>query len=221
MLTREFVCEEHEDHGENGWKPVWMPNADPLWGMAIPHDMLEHPAKCIGNPFEDELMAHGAIYWLRGETYWFSRTGNVVPIHEHLAAEFPDIWFRVRCDEEPAPGEVPACHFPYPEALAVFNRTADSVNEQMRERYAHDPERPVVMSAYERQNFIGWLCLGYLYARKRYRRCDQYMLSELFSEIAKDADRTLKHAELGYRYRVSISLKRSTFTSKLTPWEDE
>ena len=37
-----FAIEMHEDYGTVGLRPVNVPHADPLPGMATAHDMLEH-----------------------------------------------------------------------------------------------------------------------------------------------------------------------------------
>ena len=59
-----FECAEHSDFGTNGWKLKGQTNADPLQGMAVAHDILEHaPNGDMG--VEDEMIALGASLYVR------------------------------------------------------------------------------------------------------------------------------------------------------------
>ena len=37
-ITRTFICEEHQEYSGKGWRPEWIPGADPLEGMGAAHD---------------------------------------------------------------------------------------------------------------------------------------------------------------------------------------
>jgi len=89
-ITKTFVIEEHEEFGGLGLRPVDVPHADPLGGMATAHDMLEHFPGDDGG-VEAELMALGATIFVRAEPgYFHNRIGNPDPA-KNLAADFPEI----------------------------------------------------------------------------------------------------------------------------------
>lgn len=96
MIRFEFVVEEHKEYGMTGLRPKWMPDGDPLTGMATAHDCLEHvPESCRVGFAPGEFMALGAAVWIRaGGGYWANK-GSPVPPESHLASDFPDILTRV------------------------------------------------------------------------------------------------------------------------------
>jgi len=59
MKRYTFEVAEHEEYGSLGFKPSWYPKGDPLGGMAVAHDILEHFPKDDGSA-EGEYMALGA-----------------------------------------------------------------------------------------------------------------------------------------------------------------
>ena len=71
MITKTFIIEEHEEYQTKGARPIDTPHADPLGGMSVAHDMLEHFHNDQGSVYE-ELMALGASYYVRGETGFFN-----------------------------------------------------------------------------------------------------------------------------------------------------
>lgn len=72
-----------------GWRLKSRPGYDPLQGMAVAHDVLEHFPDSTDS-IADEFQALGASLWLRGET-GYDRRGGDFPAG-NLAAEFLDIF---------------------------------------------------------------------------------------------------------------------------------
>jgi hypothetical protein len=70
MIVRKLTCKEGELG--IGWMPNWVKDAaiDPGQGITVSHDILEHIVDDIGGA-EGELMALGALLWIRGESGWF------------------------------------------------------------------------------------------------------------------------------------------------------
>src|SRR5258706_10369581 len=67
-----FISEEHEDFVTLGWKLKGCSGMDPLSGMAVAHDCMEHfPKVGQADGVAEEFMALGAALWIRGDTgYW-------------------------------------------------------------------------------------------------------------------------------------------------------
>lgn len=220
MLVRTFVCQIHEDYGSLGWAPTWMENADPYTGMAIPHDMLEHPAKCRVGVIADECMALGAAWWIRGETDWFGRTVYRSKPEENLCVEFQTV-MEPYWEGHPVHG-----FFPSPPRC----RRSSYLYKKMQEiawmgqdfllREFSDNDDTRLLTDQNCEYIAGWMVHGYRHARARYRTCDNYGLSVLFSRIADDADKNLKYADEGVKYKVSVNLRRLDFSSKLLYSED-
>lgn len=60
------------DDGLIGWKPLWMRNADPTESEFVPHDIMEHFGEEVIT-LESELMALGAMLYVRAENGFFQR----------------------------------------------------------------------------------------------------------------------------------------------------
>lgn len=72
MITKKFTCKMHADHGTLGWVMNTMPHFDPVPGMAVAHDCLEHLTRRVG--FEGEMEAFGVALFIRhGGGYWQER----------------------------------------------------------------------------------------------------------------------------------------------------
>lgn len=86
-----FTAKEHEDHGILGWLQKGKPGFDPGSGMIVAHDILEEFPSGQDQP-QDELLALGCAYWLRGEGGYFHRRGSfVTDAAEHIASDMPEI----------------------------------------------------------------------------------------------------------------------------------
>lgn len=199
MIRRTFVCEEHEEYGSLGWRPEWMPNAEPYGGMAVAHDMLEHEPNDDGGA-EAEFRALGAALWLRGDTGYFQngRPG------ENLASDIPDILGRVWYGGQTLTD--PGRTYRLPERAEIeLNR----VRSELRKHYQYeDPEdrRP---TRQEVDRILGWMRRGYRGAIRRFRRLDNYSLCHaVYQRIENTADALLRHAEEGQRMIVRVNLRR-------------
>lgn len=72
-----FVLEEHEEYGTEGFRPLWITGADPIVGSGVPHDILEHGYRHAGGTVDDELRALGAVAYIRGDSDHF--TSHAMP----------------------------------------------------------------------------------------------------------------------------------------------
>ena len=199
--TRKFVVEEHEEYGMNGLRPVDCPTFDPLTGMAVAHDMLEHPPGDTGEVSE-ELMAFGASLvtrYLGG--YWSHQTGNV---EENWDSDVSNIlqYVENKGNALQAPqgnkGKVKLSD----ESLEEICVNAGKLMSVANEDWGRDS------GLGDAEVITRWLRLGYRNALKRYSDIDTYTLCGLFKEIEKKADNFLEHAYIGQEVEITIDTKK-------------
>lgn len=198
-----FTVAEHHDHGSLGFKPSWYPAGDPLGGMAVAHDILEHFPKDDGSA-EGEYQALGSALWLRGDSGYFQSRGNVNPPEVHLASDFPMIWG--------IQGYVKEC------PLVRDSELMETCREIVRlgVKNIQEESSTTPPSAIARENIARWMAKGYKRAQKRYKNVDAYTVSErLFRGIEESADKALGHAEQGMELVVSVDFKNLKFRSFL------
>ena len=220
MKTYKFTVKEHKELGMLGFAPQWYPNGDPLSGMAVAHDILEHFPNDEGEA-EGEFMALGASYRIRGETGYFQRNGNVNTPAQHLASDFPMI-FDIT-EQQRGSTRIKPCLKKArvdPEIREMFQRIIEYAKEELAEQ-----EREEVLYQEDEQHIINWLTLGYVKAEQRYSwkkyRFDFYSLAHvLFQSIEEQADRLLKRAEEGMELTVRVNLRQLEATCELDYAED-
>lgn len=78
-------------------------------------------------------------------------------------------------------------------------------------------ERETVRSIFDlrfTQNALAWMRIGYRHACRVYKH-DPYSLASFFDQMAKAADKHLKHAEQGEELTVRINRRQLEFTMEL------
>lgn len=217
FITGRFICEEHTAFGELGLRPLAMPEADPLSGMTVAHDMLEHFPDDDGG-VEAEFMALGASYWLRCESgYNESRSRVDRDQAENIAADFPELFRHIRDEgftlHDPGPVE-PIEDEHTDDALRRCARLGVEETEQ-QETYQTDDgeeldEMLVAFCSYQSvERITGWLRKGYVRATERFEDHDAFTLAEtVFGTIEKRLDDWLKSdAVEGTEVEVTIDLE--------------
>lgn len=198
MKKFEFVCEQHEDYGENGWRLLSQPGFDPLPGMAVAHDVFEHFPDGDDSP-ADEFQALGASYLIRGESdYW---VGSNHPAPVHIASDFPMILSHIVGYNMSLPSPVP---FPRKldsiaeDALCDIIKHARKNIEDEWELSSDDPRYSVSKETLDGylNAALGWMRIGYRRAKKRYGD-KLWRVSRQFVEVQERADQLLKHADEG------------------------
>ncbi len=186
-----------------GFRPSWYPNGDPLGGMAVAHDILSHFPGDDGSA-EGEFLATGADLFIRGDSGYFQRNGNVNPPEKHLSAELGMIWnYHVHRDGRTF---VKPCGLTGDQDLMDKCRHIVALGvEGMKDNYDH--LTPPDAEAQER--IARWYAKGYVKARKRYRNLDAYSVAyQLFGPIEEKADEALKRADEGMVLTVLVDYKR-------------
>jgi len=220
MRKFEFEVQEHEEYGGLGFKPKWFPGADPLSGMAVAHDILEHGRNEDGST-EHELMAFGAAMFIRTDGYyWYRKNSKNADESDHISADFPQL---LRLHEENFNGrEILHCQNGAG-GEELWLRATRCVEKGLANcsEYGGDGHRYITYV--DEEEMARWMCAGYKKAARRARRLnlDAYTMGCLFEQIERDADLNLKSAEEGMIYTVSLEISKPDFTSTLLyKWED-
>ena len=203
----DFVCEEHQEFGVNGWRLKSHPDFDPLQGMAVAHDCLEHFRDGDESP-ADEFQALGAATLIRREQFESTRYGKD-GLSANLSADMPDIWGHI-VREGLGLASAPASAYRPIRDRHIETQLKRAVTEGLKE--AHDMELFDSMRASEIaeicRDSIAWLRNGYRRAKRRFRDLCLYSLLLDFKYISRKADEHLKRAEIGDELTVKVCLKR-------------
>lgn len=207
MIIRTFTCKEHQEYGGLGWQPDWVENqamVDPIGGMGVAHDILEHPLRGIGGA-ENEFMAFGSIYWIRGQNNWWRQNGNFLSVEDHMSSDYAQILPRIIEGYETLKSPGRTTRLDDDRAEEVFHNSIQmgfltTIAEQDHlEEGIHD-----LIHDGGKDRVLGWLRKGYRMAQKRYKGIDSYDVACIFTNIMNDADKRLKHAEEGMKLKVWI-----------------
>jgi len=199
----EFVCETHEDYGSLGWRLKKFSGFDPLDGMAVAHDCLEHFPD-LDTSLDAEFMALGAAMLIRGET-GYDRRGGDAHIN-NIVSEYPNLFgyfmggstFReCRLNRRGVPGTTDR----------AFEEIGLRAAKLLRGEFSDGRYKLGDMTAFVKRS-IPWLYRGYLRARdERYKGENIIMLMEdCFRGIESEANKHLKNAIEGFELTVTFDL---------------
>jgi hypothetical protein len=105
MKRYTFILEEWDTTGGLGLRPEWFPGADPLGGVAVAHDILEHDNMTVGD-VNEEIQALGRMHWIRGEGGYFHDARYYQPPSIHFATDLTYI-LEKHLNHDPSEGENP------------------------------------------------------------------------------------------------------------------
>lgn len=206
-MIYKFVCAVHEDFGEKGWKLKNMPAFDPLGGMAVAHDVLEHLPN--DDSTSGEIMALGAMMYVRGHEYFHAKGSRDTRPSYHFSGELADLLLKVHSGE----------WVPLSEVRHV--RTHEDVQEEIdngialvRKYLREEKEEEGYKLDTKTENIVrGLLAYGYRRAVRRYKNVSRWDLLEAFVNIEKRADDELKWAEEGEGYELNVRLRWKTMVT--------
>lgn len=198
-----FTCAEHEEYGHLGWKLSNMPAFDPLGGMGVAHDVLEH--RRGDDSTTGELMALGVSMHVRGSDYYAMKGRIHTRPSYHMSGEIGALFCHIS-DGEWIPLQdtklyrlSPRC-CDHEDIMAEIEATVELVKKHFIEE-----DRPEIsLSAQDEINLRSWLARGYSHALRRYRGIPHYQLLEMFCEIERRADQLLKDAWQGCELIVDV-----------------
>lgn len=200
MKTYTFTVAEHEEYGGLGFKPSWYPNGDPLPGMAVAHDILEHFPGDDGS-VEGELQALGASLYIRGESGYTARY-SMHPVEKHIGADFPLLWEHMQHEDHR--DMVKEC--PKVRESSLLEQCRECVRYGVNDIEGNEVDP--LPSKECRERMACWLAVGFKRAEKRYKgKCYEVAWS-LFQPIQQEAGKLLKHAEEGMVLTVQVDFQR-------------
>ena len=207
MKRYRFTVREHPDYGGLGFARSRYPAGEPLGGMAVAHDILEH---CPNDPgtAEGEFLALGAALYIRGDSGYFQRKGNRNSTAQHLAADFPMI-FRINSYFGPC------LESGYDE---LAGRCQAIVAEGVKNMKDEEMPESAIPTLQRQSHIAGWIARGYVNAQRRYRHVDggaYYLAYDLFMPIEEEADKLLALAEEGQVLTVSVDLISGSVSTDL------
>jgi hypothetical protein len=184
-----------------------MPNAFPLGGMAVAHDLLEHGLTDAGD-VTGEIQAFGAMMAVRGDAYWhmYHATSARPELAYHIGSDFYDQYqyWAVDGGYNPNPPATRALEEHLEDQIrAVWDNGVRTIKEEADE--GSTPEHPFTFDSVR-----GWMRIGYRRAVKRLGSSDTYHNSAFFRAIEQAADAAAKSCGEGLpaRLRVVLNLKR-------------
>lgn len=213
-----FEVAPHKDTGELGFLMKGMPHFDPGDGRQLAHDMLEH-FKNDGGRLEDELMAIGASFLIRGENYYHYK-GTKFGICVNAASDFPYV-FNEHMDREflDPPNQKKKKNRLHPR----FAEDAESLPREIIKAF-EDSDEPVpawcAPGETGMDRVMYWMNQGYVRAIKRYetaryRGVDMCMF---FIEVEEAINKMMKHIYEGQELMVHITPATGTINElRLTP----
>jgi hypothetical protein len=191
MIHAVFEWREDKEFGGTGWILKGFPDFNISKGFTISHDVLEHFEDGDGS-LAHEMMAFGAMIFIRGETGWFENRPYGKPTPEALAGDIANFLEEVNADEneiEEPPSTVPS---------------EEHIEELIQEimisgvkQYADDSDSEIPALVTEAANrMIGWLRIGYARAAVRYKDHEGYEVMCCFNRITEMSKR-FEHEDFG------------------------
>ena len=203
-----FICTEHEEYGSIGWKPSNMPAFDPLMGMGIAHDILEHMPK--DDSTTGELMALGASMHIRGNEYYV-RKGRINPNPSYqMHGEIAELLYKVSTGEwaDVQPVNIPSCKINDKWITFLINDTVALVEHYLRHESETFNDVQHDMPDWE-DKVSHWLAFGYKNALRRYKNVTQDELLNTFNFIETYADKAIRTAYEGQILDINLTWETS------------
>jgi len=224
---REFTWGTDENTGEDGWLPAWLDGVEDPYafiGDGVAHDALEHEAHESDGDLENETRALGAVYFIRGESGWFSgqNRGNSDP-SENIASDFIEL-YRAFAYAGDAIGDKSPTDETDPHGMAPLFRdiVRAGIRQAIAEHRDDSEERDSLASfARGREWFVHLLCEGYANAYERFNgnHWEARTLFERIAEASKEAATEAQDMGSG-RFIVDIDTEAGKFAATLELYEN-
>lgn len=214
QTARSFEIARHEEFGTIGLRPVDTPHADPLSGMAVAHDLLEHEP---GDSFDvpGELKALGAMIVVRDfGLYWHNQGSHDPDPASHIVADLAEVYRHVVYERMALPGTPGALGHRTLDDDEAERIVMDATRGKPFRDWFEDFEDDVYPRDREINTMRAWMRLGFRIARHRYRAQPGWRLCEAFTQIENDADAFVRDYEdwPGLRVAFRLDLERMRLT---------
>jgi hypothetical protein len=208
-----FDCAMHKDYGFKGWKLTNMPAFDPVTGLGVAHDILEHRRN--DDSTTGELMALGAMIHVRGEDYFYRKNLVYTSPSYHLYSELGDLMLKIQSGEWTALRPFPR---QYSRTDDDWTRAQIAEGISLAEKYIREDREEELPSADQWRAVRNWITYGFNSARQRYRDIARHDLLETFCEIEQQADNALRYAEAGLtQLTVNLAWRAGYLTNERKP----
>lgn len=203
----QFTAAIDDETGELGWKDsrgLGEGFNATRSGLTLAHDCLEHFRL---ETVADEIMAHGAMYWIRGEGGYCNHYNGRGIDAETLAGEWYSLFQAMEAGNNlEAPPRTKRLDSYVEQVIAeVIEQGAASVTKEYSYSggLEYDSRQTLKRLA---EHFAAWFRIGYRKAARRYRGIAQYQVSYTFEQLEKAFDKQKPEYE-GQRIKVNISTR--------------
>ena len=213
MVKFHLAIAEHQEFGENGIivKSQSRDYFEPaLAGFTLAHDILEHTVNPHCDGYVDELMALGGLIAGRIEYGWASPYGRRITLKD-ISSDIYSLATASLNAMEYNSFNVEKCNsYIQDKDLMAEIKTnirqglLEAINEYQDEEYNDIPEN----YNFDINSMAGHIAKGYQLFRKRFSHLG-YNFIDLFNDIAKQADKFMKGAEVGQEAILTVDFKNS------------
>jgi hypothetical protein len=201
MKVYRLKVKEHEEYGLGLVVDVGRPYFEPLQGLSIAHDVLEHTIKPHPNPYIDELMALGGLIAGRVETGWCSQYGRWSRVSD-IAADVEVL--ASGCINSGKYLEWGGCKAHLLHNTHLKDDIRDAVLKGIKDA-EYECEESIDCDI---DSTTAWIIKGYQAYKKRFRRLGNYgVANTIFNSIATCCDNLLKQANDGETYSLHVDFK--------------
>lgn len=212
MQTFTFVCAEHQEFGTLGWRLQSQPDFDPLGGMGVAHDCLEHFTDSA-QP-SDEFLALGASMYIRDESYHYRKGHYETNPGVHIASDLPEIMRHIT-NEGYGLATAPRTRATDEYVEGYIDRMFSEYQKNIRDEY---DAKELRLSSETIRSIRSWIRIGYRKAQLRYPV--PHKAQDMFCHIEDKADQALKHAEEGMLLHVRVDFKNTAVKVLGPEYED-
>lgn len=214
MITRIFKLGIDDDFGTYGLRPANRPEFNHSSGITVMHDLLEHFPDDTGD-VEGELMALGAMLYVRDGDNWFAHTNSRFGAARSTAAEMVPLSTALDVDGRThlRPCRQPPIRDKHGTIEGLLDAIYFETNCLLSQEFSSEPD--MIEWTRDGADMLGWMRLGYRRAKRRYRRYSERHMEELFRCGAEQVDRfiaTMRRAvgdDAIIDVRISADLARS------------
>lgn len=203
MIQTVFEWRGDRNTGEYGWIQKGFPNFNASDGRMVAHDTLEHFAGGDGS-LTDEMLAFGAIMFVRGESGWFYQEGGIYDPAQSCALDISEFLHDVAWGNSHLKTAPRTCRL---DDNTIENYIQDAVHGGLRIALNEYPEKCGQMRQSDAliKSMIGWMRIGYRKAVKRFYDNPAYQVADCFNEIRKKVDKHFSHGEFGEELIVKVN----------------
>ena len=210
----ELVWGEDQELGSFGWIPKHNPSFNAMQGFGVAHDVMEH-TDLLSGTLEEEMLAFGAMLYIRGEGGWWWNSMNASPASnmKYDIAKFShDVFYQKDY----------GCVLGKPKRTLHIDNEDDiqAIVEQswraLRAEFEYEPEDWRAFTHHNpnwRKNVAGWIRRGYQECKRRYLGHQAWHLCDVFKEITQKVD-GYKWVEQGEELHITLEITQREVTPK-------